>query len=556
MMLLPKARKCTEIIKNKDQGEDMRKALIGLIFALTFTPFNGDATLPDIIESQEPAETEYADLPENPEPQENSGLPKKDKGTELTIHSPEYNKYRNKAYGYSIVLPNNLKLNEDIVSVKSRFESDDLVVEIFYDNFYNTINSHLTHRNYGNRGIRRNPEFKITKEYDYNFNGLNGHITLFERRKLKTHEADRNYYATITFVQNTNESITVFMKSSSPVYIEKIMPEFEFIHKTESLKKDVVFHPEPKNFDEKTQEFYDKYFINNEKTTFGIFEPTFPQYAYRLEQIENKLDYEFPVTLLYNNFSLPYKTDYMNKAKELEKVVEYGLYTIDLINGKEKDITLDILEGKYDEYLDNLARSFNEYDYPVLFRPNNEMNGEWVLYSSHLVGKDTDLFIDCWRYIYDKFKDHGVDNLIWVWNPNEKSFPDFSYNNYLCYYPGNEYVDVVGLTAYNTGNYYRGEIWRSFSEAYDHFYNDYIDRFTHPMMITEFSGASAGGDKAAWFQDMFNIIEKYDRIKLAVLWNGQDYDTSKEEKTVSRNYRIDLEESVINEVRKGLQKYK
>jgi hypothetical protein len=75
------------------------------------------------------------------------------------------------------------------------------------------------------------------------------------------------------------------------------------------------------------------------------------------------------------------------------------------------------------------------------------------------------------------------------------------------------------------------------------------------MMITEFSCASAGGDKAQWFEDMFNTIGKYDRIKLAVLWNGQDYDPTKEEKTVSRNYRIDLEESVINAVRNGLKSY-
>ncbi|HOT22282.1 MAG TPA: glycosyl hydrolase, partial [Sedimentibacter sp.] len=450
----------------------MREILIGLIFALTFTPVNAEETFTNTIEYLQPDDTNDATYPEIPQ------LPEIDKSTELIKYSPEYNKYINSAYGYEITIPNNLTLNEDIVSVKSRFESDDLVVEVFYDNFYNTINSHATHRNYCNRGILKNPEFKITDEYNHSIGGLSGHVTLFERRKVKTNEPDRNYYATITFEKNTYESITVFIKSAAPINIDDIMPEFKFTAKTETLKNDAVFHPEPKNFDEKTRDFYDKYFINNEKTAFGIFEPTFPLYAYRLLQIEKMLDYNFPVALLYNNFSLPFKTDYMNKAKELGKVVEYGLYTIDIINGREKDITLDILEGKYDDYLDNLAQSFNEYDYPVLFRLNNEMNGEWVLYCSHKVGKDTDLFIDCWKYIYDKFEELGVDNLIWVWNPNEKSFPDFSYNNYLCYYPGNKYVDIVGLTSYNTGNYYRGESWRSFSEAYDHFYFDYIDRFT------------------------------------------------------------------------------
>lgn len=529
--------------------------LLALIFTLTFTNVYADE-LPSS-ETGENLERVETDQSEETGDEEDS-QPETDTSTELIQYSPGYNKYINHPYGYEILLLNDLKLNEDLVSVKSRFESDELVVEVFYNNFYNTINSHATYRYYGNRGILRNPEFRITNEYNHIFKGgLTGQITLYERRKVKTDEPDRNYYGTITFIRNNHESITVFMKAAKPLYIEKIMEEFRFIEKSQSLKKDRVFQPVKKNFDENTQAFYDKYFINNEKVDFGIFEPTFPLYAYKLAQIENKLNYNFPVALLYNNFTLPFKTDYMNKAKELGKVVEYTLYAIDYDeNKKEKDITLDILEGKYDEYLDKLAQSFNEYDYPVLFRLNNEMNGEWVLYSSHKVGKDTDLFIDSWKYIYNKFAEQGVDNLIWVWNPNEKSFPDFSYNHYLCYYPGDEYVDIVGLTAYNTGNYYRGEVWRSFSEAYDHFYYDYIDRFTHPMMITEFSCASAGGNKALWHEDMLNTIEKYDRIKLAVLWNGQDYDTSKEEKTVSRNYKIDLDEDVIDVLRRGLERFK
>lgn len=476
--------------------------------------------------------------------------------TVLTPYSESYNKYINNPYGYEIVILDSLKLNEDIVSVESRFESEELVVEVLYDNFNNDLNNRATYINYGNKGILNNPAFNITAQYNHNFSGLSGHIVLYERAKIEGVTPDRNYYAMITFTRSYKELITVFMKSSQPLHIEHIMPSFKLINKTGTMKNDTVYGPTAKAFDEKTKVFYDKYFVNNEKMDFGIFEPTYPIYAYRLEQLENMFNYEFPVVLLYNSFQLPFKTDYMNKAKSDGKVVEYGMYTVDMVDGVEKDITLEILEGKYDDYLNNLAENFNEYDYPVLFRLNNEMNGEWVWYSSHKVGKDTDLFIDCWRYIYDKFKEQGVDNLIWVWNPNEKSFPNFAYNHYLNYYPGNEYVDVVGLTAYNTGNYYNGEIWRSFSQSYDHFYYDYVKHFNHPMMITEFSGASAGGDKAAWFDDMFNKMSSYDRIKLAVLWNGQDYDMSKPGKTVSRNYRLDLEQDVINSVRNGLQNFK
>ncbi len=474
---------------------------------------------------------------------------------DVTSYSSSYNKYTNNPYGYEIILPNNLTLNEDIMSVKSRFESDSLVVEILYDNFYNTLDNAATYNSYGNLGIKRNSGFRVTNEYDHSFNGTNAHIVLYERRKLTNGRPDRNYYATIAFPRSSKEVVTVFIKSSEPIYIDYIMPSFKFINKSGYLNSNKVFEPVRKNFDAKTQQFYDTYFAYNDKLNFGIFEPTFPVYEYRLKELESLFNYNFPVTLTYNSFALPFKAEYMNKAKALNKVVEYTLYTTDMFNGVEKDITLEIIEGKYDDYLDHLAESFNEYDFPVLFRINNEMNGAWVHYSAFSVGKDTDLYIECWRYIYNKFKNHGVDNLIFVWNPNELSFPNYAFNHYLSYYPGNEYVDIVGLTAYNTGNYYQGETWRKFSEAYDHFYYEYTKTFKHPMMITEFSCSSTGGNKSLWFDDMFNTISRYNRIKIAVLWNGQDFDTSKPDKPVSRNYRLDLDQMVIDSVRNGLQNY-
>jgi len=42
-----------------------------------------------------------------------------------------------------------------------------------------------------------------------------------------------------------------------------------------------------------------------------------------LDRLESTLNYSFPVTLTYNTFELPFKTEYMNSAKAMGKVVEY-----------------------------------------------------------------------------------------------------------------------------------------------------------------------------------------------------------------------------------------
>src|SRR5690349_8829219 len=74
----------------------------------------------------------------------------------------------------------------------------------------------------------------------------------------------------------------------------------------------------------------------------------------------------------------------------------------------------------------------------VLWRPFHEMNGDWFWWN----GKDPDTFIKLWRQMFDYFTTtKQLDNLLWVYSPNHgKKTTD--------YYPGDRYVDIVGLDAY------------------------------------------------------------------------------------------------------------
>lgn len=199
----------------------------------------------------------------------------------------------------------------------------------------------------------------------------------------------------------------------------------------------------------------------------------------------------------------------------------------------------DILQGEYDPIIETYAKTFKEFGHPILFRLMNEMNGDWCPYSSYNTSKDTMIYREVYRYIHEKFRQAGAQNIIWVWNPNEGSFPNFKWNHMLMYYPGDEYVDVIGLTAYNTGTYYAsvGESWKDFATLYDGVYAEFCERFAQPMMITEFSCAKMGGDKRAWTMDMFQKIKSYDRIKAAIWWDWADFD--KATGGISRDYRID-----------------
>jgi mannan endo-1,4-beta-mannosidase len=74
----------------------------------------------------------------------------------------------------------------------------------------------------------------------------------------------------------------------------------------------------------------------------------------------------------------------------------------------------------------------------VLWRPFHEMNGNWFWWD----GKDPETFKKLWRQEFDYFtKTKGLNNLLWVYAPNHGT-------NTAVYYPGDHYVDLVGLDAY------------------------------------------------------------------------------------------------------------
>ena len=85
----------------------------------------------------------------------------------------------------------------------------------------------------------------------------------------------------------------------------------------------------------------------------------------------------------------------------------------------------------------------------VLWRPFHEMNGDFFWWSAgHDGGRATsDDFRALWKYLFDYFTTtHRLNNLLWVYAPNAPVNSAIKPVTY--YYPGDAYVDVVGLDYY------------------------------------------------------------------------------------------------------------
>lgn len=80
----------------------------------------------------------------------------------------------------------------------------------------------------------------------------------------------------------------------------------------------------------------------------------------------------------------------------------------------------------------------------VLFRPFHEMNGNWFWWGD----RDPAQYINLWRYVHDYMTNtKGLTNLIWVYCVNR------DLGDELAYYPGSQYVDIVGIDYYDASGH-------------------------------------------------------------------------------------------------------
>ncbi|EDY84978.1 Glycosyl hydrolase family 26 [Verrucomicrobiia bacterium DG1235] len=93
--------------------------------------------------------------------------------------------------------------------------------------------------------------------------------------------------------------------------------------------------------------------------------------------------------------------------------------------------------------LDNVLHVMNEdLQFPIVFRPFHEMNGNWFWWGSRLEGGP-----ETYRRAYQllvEYMSEKSEYILFAWSP-DKSLA-------LEYYPGDEYVDIIGVDGYGAGN--------------------------------------------------------------------------------------------------------
>ena len=180
-----------------------------------------------------------------------------------------------------------------------------------------------------------------------------------------------------------------------------------------------------------------------------------------------------------------------------------------------------IANGSYDAYLQQWARAAAAYGKPFYLRFDHEMNGFWYPWNPGSNGNTDFSFVAMWQHVHNIFVAEGATKVRWVWCPNTTP----GGTNFVNMYPGDAYVDYVGLDGYNWGPIHpRG--WHSFLDEFSHDYAALGKMTNKPVIIGETASTELGGDKAAWITQSLlgEVPNSFPRI-IGIFWFNANKET-------------------------------
>lgn len=195
-------------------------------------------------------------------------------------------------------------------------------------------------------------------------------------------------------------------------------------------------------------------------------------------------------------------------------------------DGKEIMVSYErILNGEYDSYLTAFAESAKSWGKPFIIRFAHEMNLEryhWGTDKTSYGPRSPKIYKLIFRYLVSLFRKTGTNNVLWAFCPNAESVPNTSHdptaswNHAYNYYPGDSYVDILGMDGYNWGTTKTREKdgwdrqWKSFRNIFYSIYKELKELSpTKPLFVFETALAAKGEQKSLWIQEALETLREW-----------------------------------------------
>ena len=513
----------------------------------------------------------------------------------MELYSENKMRFVNVANGYTLTIPSkDVDIDYNIGKYRVQMTFDDAILSVSFESSNPYTSSSKPWYTYGSEWLMEhimsdefinNNGLERTIPMNYNFSASNpfgdltfkdGYDCYFFGIKIKdpSNQIERPYY-NIAVVRQKNDAknfalLVMKSKKENSQLMESLVTSYSRISSKGTAKN--YFYSEAAkenpNWDEETKAFFHK-LTTTEYVNWGVFTYSMPGDAnglhpgqsnydnvlYNSKYVQNLMEtswnHKYEIYPTYTHLRDAFPTE---MALELaggngfdeKPVLQFTFQYTTNNNLVDQELTpmFDIMRGNYDGTFRKLAEGIKAYGKPVLFRLNNEMNTDWTSYCGMMTLLDPDIFTMTWQRLYDICMEVGCTNMIWIWNPIAASCPYSSWGEDLCYFPGLDYVQLLGGTSYEFNNYsYQtaASDIKSFKKLYEDLFTKNCKSFSTDwkLIISEFACGSGGavsgalGRNAAvqanWVKEMFeemNSATPADYIKQirgAVWFNANDY---------------------------------
>jgi hypothetical protein len=230
---------------------------------------------------------------------------------------------------------------------------------------------------------------------------------------------------------------------------------------------------------------------------------------------------------------------------------------------EEPDYSLPrILDGAFDEYLRQYARDIAANGLPLAIRLDHEMNGTWYPWSERtgsgasINGNGPGDYVAMWRHVHDIFEQEGANAyVIWVWAPNRiDRLPSAlrTPEHLASLYPGDEYVDWVGVSGYLRPPYDPSAQF-TFDETFGATLRQLRDLTDKPIILAEVGASESGGHKAAWVESLFDGLEAPENVDvIGFSWFSLAITSYTQGERSTNDWRIDSRRDSLDAFREGL----
>ncbi|NQQ33689.1 LPXTG cell wall anchor domain-containing protein [Streptococcus suis] len=211
----------------------------------------------------------------------------------------------------------------------------------------------------------------------------------------------------------------------------------------------------------------------------------------------------------------------------------YNFVTGGNFNDSSGNVVSEILPGgtkntEFNQWLDRIAslaeglKDDEGKDIPLIFRPFHEQNGSWFWWGASTTKPDQ--YKALYRYTVEYLRDQkNIHNILYVYSPNTATPGD--QERYLETYPGDAYVDILGIDSYDSKDNAGSEQFLSGLVKDLSMIVDLAEQKGKVAALTEFGYSAQGlnktGNTLDWYSRIFNTIQsdqKASKIAYMLTW--------------------------------------